>query len=467
MDKLPYLTERTPFTATRNACKLCAPLGASMAFKGVEGCVPLIHGGQGCATYIRRYLISHFREPVDIASSNFSEETTIFGGSANLTMALDNVTHTYNPGAIGVATTCLSETIGEDVNLMLKKVIGARNGKGPTLVPASTPSYRGSHVDGFQEAVRALVQTMAIGNTPVDQINVLPGMASPADIRHLKEILNAFGVNYVLLPDYSDTLDNPLWDNYKRIPDGGTKPSDIATMGGSFATVELGSVYAQNGAKMAGSDIGAVQTAAKWLETNHGVPRHNLPLPIGANQTDKLMETLSTLSGKPIPVEITKERGRLIDSYIDGHKYVFGKRAVVYGEEDFVASMAAFLDEIGVEVIMAASGGHTGVLKSQIETLCPEKGHKTEVLAGIDFEKISEYCHDHKPDLLVGNSKGYYIARALDIPIIRVGFPIHDRFGGHRILHLGYRGTQQLFDTIVNALLEKKQDDSEIGFKYL
>jgi nitrogenase molybdenum-iron protein NifN len=59
-----------------------------MAFKGVEGCVPLIHGGQGCATYIRRYLISHFREPVDIASSNFSEETTIFGGSANLTIGI-------------------------------------------------------------------------------------------------------------------------------------------------------------------------------------------------------------------------------------------------------------------------------------------------------------------------------------------------------------------------------------------
>ena len=71
------------FTATRNPCKLCAPLGACLVFRGVEGCIPFLHGSQGCATYIRRYLISHFREPMDIASSNFHEESAIFGGSSN------------------------------------------------------------------------------------------------------------------------------------------------------------------------------------------------------------------------------------------------------------------------------------------------------------------------------------------------------------------------------------------------
>ena len=67
------------FTATQNACKLCTPLGAALAFEGIENSVPLLHGSQGCSTYIRRYMISHFKEPVDIASSNFSEETAVFG----------------------------------------------------------------------------------------------------------------------------------------------------------------------------------------------------------------------------------------------------------------------------------------------------------------------------------------------------------------------------------------------------
>ena len=59
--------------------------------------MPLLHGSQGCATYIRRYMISHFREPLDIASSNFSEETAIFGGRENLRTALENVVRQYCP----------------------------------------------------------------------------------------------------------------------------------------------------------------------------------------------------------------------------------------------------------------------------------------------------------------------------------------------------------------------------------
>jgi nitrogenase molybdenum-iron protein NifN len=81
MEKSASIIEKEKaFTSTRNACKVCTPLGGSIVFKGIEGCVPLIHGSQGCATYIRRYLISHYKEPVDIASTNFTEETAIFGG---------------------------------------------------------------------------------------------------------------------------------------------------------------------------------------------------------------------------------------------------------------------------------------------------------------------------------------------------------------------------------------------------
>ena len=80
---------------------------------------------------------------------------------------------------------------------------------------------------------------------------------------------------------------------------------------------------------------------------------------------------------------------------------------------------------------------------------------------------IAEKAKLLKPDLLIGSSKGYGIARDLGIPLVRVGFPIHDRIGGQRILHLGYRGAQQLFDRIVNALLEYKQETAEIGYSYM
>jgi nitrogenase molybdenum-iron protein NifN len=38
---------------------------------------------------------------------------------------------------------------------------------------------------------------------------------------------------------------------------------------------------------------------------------------------------------------------------------------------------------------------------------------------------------------------------------------------GARILHLGYRGAQQLFDTICNMFLEHQQKKSPVGFSYM
>ena len=103
------------YVSTTNACKLCKPLGACLAFRGVEGAVPFLHGSQGCATYMRRYIISHYREPMDIASSSLGEKQAVYGGGPNLKQGLGNVMSKYGARLIGVATTCLTETIGDDV----------------------------------------------------------------------------------------------------------------------------------------------------------------------------------------------------------------------------------------------------------------------------------------------------------------------------------------------------------------
>ena len=183
------------FTSTRNACKLCTPLGACLVFRGVEGCIPFLHGSQGCSTYIRRYLISHFREPMDIASSNFHEESAIFGGSSNFQQGALNVMRQYQPQLIGAATTCLAETIGEDMPrllLDLREKYGDR--VTAPIVTVSTASYRGTHIDGFHAAVKALVEQLGQPGESTGAVNLFPGMVSAADLRLLKEILTDFGL---------------------------------------------------------------------------------------------------------------------------------------------------------------------------------------------------------------------------------------------------------------------------------
>lgn len=52
-----------------NPCK-CGLPGVVTAFYGVKGSMSILHGSQGCSTYIRRHMATHYNEPIDIASSS-------------------------------------------------------------------------------------------------------------------------------------------------------------------------------------------------------------------------------------------------------------------------------------------------------------------------------------------------------------------------------------------------------------
>jgi len=447
------------YTATRNACKLCAPLGASLVFKGIEGALPLLHGSQGCATYIRRYLISHFKEPVDIACSNFGEETAIFGGGANLKLALDNLRRQYDPALIGIATTCLSETIGDDIQMFLSEYRRLNKGEVlPPLVHVSSPSYQGTHMEGFHNAVTATVKAVAKkSEAPAGGVNVFPGMVSPADLRYLKEILSDFKVPYTLLPDYSETLDGPPWNEYQPVPEGGTPVSKLKKMGDAAASFLFGRVIGE-----------AKESAGTWLSDTCSVPCHRLGLPIGITESDRFFETLSQVTGREMPEKHRKERGRLLDSYVDGHKYMMNVKAVVFGEEDLVVAVSAFLKEIGVLPVLIASGGRSGHLTSGIKKMFPDyEARGITVMEDADFMDVEAAAGKVSADVLIGNSKGYAMSRRLGLPLMRIGFPIHDRLGGPRQLHVGYRGTQSLFDRLANIMIEKRQESSKVGYTYM
>lgn len=453
------MKSNTPdYISTTNACKLCKPLGASLAFKGIEGAVPYLHGSQGCATYMRRYIISHYNEPIDIASSSLSEKHAVYGGGPNLKLGLTNVTMKYKPEVIGIATTCLTETIGDDVDMYLQEYQKDTAGSEglPEYINVSTPSYSGTHMEGFHGAVYEVIAQKSEPGPKNARVNLLPGFVSSADYRLLHQILSDFDLEYTMLPDLSETMDGPAMLNYEKIPEGGTPMADIRAMGSGRTTIELGRTLPDQ------------KTGGLFLQEQYGMSRHRLGMPIGIEETDRFFNLLIELSGRSMPAPYAAERGRLVDAYVDGHKYVFGKKAIVYGEEDLVVGMTAFLAEIGVVPVLCASGGTSGKLEEAIKEVTADiLQEQPQIHEGMDFFDIHEIAESIQPDLVVGNSKGYPLARKLDIPLIRVGFPIHDRVGGQRIVHLGYAGAQQLYDTVTNAIISKKQADSSIGYSYM
>jgi nitrogenase molybdenum-iron protein NifN len=450
---MPAATNKEPAVrAAHNTCNLCAPLGASLAFRGIADTVPLLHGSQGCSTYIRRYLIGHFREPVDIASSSFGESAAIFGGRDNFIKAVQSIVDQYDPRIIGVATTCLSETIGDDVSMYIREYLQDQTRDTPLIVAVSTPSYRGSYSDGFHDAVRAIIAALAGMRAAGEQVNVFPGMLSPEDMRQLKGILADFHLPAAIMPDYSDTLDGGPWEEYQTLPSGGASIKSIRSAGGARATIEFGRTLNHR------------TSAGSVLQDCFSVKLYRTGTPIGIRETDSLFSTLETISQRPTPDHYKMQRERLIDAYVDGHKYVFGKRAIVIGEADLVVGLASFLSEIGVLPVVCATGCSGNRFTETVQSIISDQNCDPIILENADFARIEELIPRIKPDMLIGYGKSYFLARKYDLPLVRVGFPIQDRFGAQRMLHIGYEGALRLFDTIVNTLIERNQRVSGPGY---
>jgi nitrogenase molybdenum-iron protein NifN len=442
--------------AAVNACKLCSPLGAALAFKGVEGAVSLLHGSQGCATYIRRYMISHFREPVDIASSNFSEEGAVFGGKKDFFAAADNVSRQYGQSLLGAASTCLAATIGEDMAALAREYEGARPEAAP-VAAVQTAAYCGSHRDGYWAAARAILERLAAPAPRAGgSVGIIPAMVSCADLRWLKSLSGDCPEMVTVFPDWSDTLDSGPWEAYSPIPAGGTPLSRIRALGGAETCLELGSGHLRGGGP------------AAFLEKAFGVKSAGMRLPMGIQATDAFLDAFQAASGLPVPERELGERSRLADLYADAHKLAYGKRALVFGDEDFCLAMAAFLAETGMVPALVACGGDADAdLAAEIKDALPEADRgDCRVLLDADFEDMGAQARGLGIDVAIGNSKGYKLSGELGVPLVRSGFPVHDRFGGQRIRHLGYSGGLELYERILNELIASAQAKDAHGYWY-
>ena len=327
----------------------------------MRGCVPLLHGSQGCSTYIRRYLIGHFREPCDIPASNFDESAAIFGGEAILTRALANVTRQFSPELVGVATTCLSETIGDDVPSLLRKAVGQSRPDAPQTLHVSTPSYAGTHAEGFHRAVRALVErTVADAPRQEDLVALFPSIVSPADLRHLRELARACGKRAGARSRLRRELGRrPVEHAGNRSPRGPRDCREIAGLGAAGRVIALGGVLPRG------------ETAADLVASRAGREALHLDLPIGVRATDLLVSALGGDIEAGRPSETARERSLLLDSYVDAHKLVSGRKVAIWGEVDLVVALCAFCHEIGLVPVVCASGSADRTLTDRIEAQRP------------------------------------------------------------------------------------------------
>lgn len=430
---------------TINPAKTCQPIGAMYAALGVHGCLPHSHGSQGCCSYHRSALTRHYKEPVMAATSSFTEGSSVFGGQSNLLQAVNTIFTVYNPDIIAVHTTCLSETIGDDINQILQK---ARNeGQVPAgkhVMYCNTPSYVGSQVTGYANMVSGFVKYFPqnMGHRQ-GTINILTGWVEPSDMREIKKIAAEMGVKIILLPDTSDVLDAPMTGKHEFYPKGGTTIPEMISMGDSRFTLALGPFCTED--------------AAIQLENKCKIRFETIELPLGIKATDRFITALSRAGNVNVPDSITTERGRLIDMIADMHKYLYGKRVALYGDPDILTPLTEFLltlDMKPVYVVSGTPGKRFDVsMKNLLSAKVPEAKYRNGERA--DMYMLHQWIKQEPVDLLIGNTYGKYIARDENIPFVRMGFPILDRVGHSYFTNLGYSGGMNLVVKILNAIMDK------------
>jgi len=432
-------------TGKINPAKTCQPIGAMYAALGIHGCLPHSHGSQGCCAYHRMHLTRHFRDPIMASSSSFTEGASVFGGAANLKTSFKNIFKIYNPEIIAVHTTCLSETIGDDIPNIIKQ---AEIPEGKHVIHINTPSYQGSHITGFSGMCKAMVSYLSQSDgTQKDQVNILPGFVNPGDMREIRRIVGELGVKMIMFPDTSGVVDTPLTSKYQMYPEGGATIAEIRDAGNSSLTLALGS-FASN-------------DAADLLQEKCGVTGIPLKLPIGLKATDDFIMALKDWFGVEVPKSLTVERGQVIDTLIDTHFHYQGKTVAVFGDPDHVIAMTEFLITMGMIPKYVLTGTPGKAFETEINAMLEAAGITgSKVKAEGDLFELHQWIREEKVDLLIGTTYGKYIARKEDIPLVRFGFPVIDRAVQPLMPVVGYRGCLRLIEQISNALLERRDRDA-------
>jgi nitrogenase molybdenum-iron protein alpha/beta subunit len=243
------------------------------------------------------------------------------------------------------------------------------------------------------------------------------------DFTELREIIESFGLKPIILPDLS-ALDGSR-EGFSALAVGGTKIHEIKEMSRSEFTLALGA---------------SMEFAAMILKERFGIEYRVFESVAGLKDTDIFMDTLSMLSGRPIPEKYKRQRRILIDGMRDAHFYYGNKRVCLALEPDSSLQVSRWLDEMGANIELT-------VIPSYVPSA--EKIHARNVVVRDLFSIKGNF------DILISNSHAEDTAKRLGVPLYQMGFPVYKVLGNNSRITIGYRGTLSMINDVANLLAKE------------
>lgn len=409
-----------------NPIKLSQPMGAMLCFLGIKNCMPLMHGAQGCASFSKVFFTRHFNDPIAIQTTAVNDITAVVdGGDYSISESIKNITKKVTPDLVGLFTTGLTETKGDDikgVSLLLKDK--------QKIVYVNTPDFEGSLESGFAKSVENIIDQLV---SPTKEINVQKALIipnvniKPIEVEKIKEAVSLFGYEVLSLPDLSESLDGHLGQKQGALSVGGISVEEIEDLASSSLIITIGSSVKKAGEKLQSKNENSTHLHFNSLG--------------GLVQCDEFYKQLCIQKGISTPhPSIVKWRKRLQDALLDTHFIIGGSTVTIALEPDQCISVANTILEAGAKI------------KAIVTT------HKNELLQNIecenliigDFEDVESYLENS--DVLITNFHGErYAKKYHNVHILR-GFPDFESVGNQLKNDSLYEGSAYFLFELANLI---------------
>lgn len=396
----------------------CAFEGAQISLFPYADAIHLVHGPMTCvgSSWETRATQTSWTGR-DFTQMGFTTDTNlndvIFSGEKKLTGAIDYIVDLYTPEAIFVYSTCVTALIGDDIDMVCRQ---SSEQYGIPFVPVHAPGFVGSKNLGSR-----------IGSEAV--FHHLIGTKEP-------ETTTPFDIN--LIGEYNVTGD--MWQYSHLLDELGIRILSTLSGDGRIASVRTAHRAKLNVIVCAKSLV----SLTRKLNEKYGIPWVSLSFYGKRDTSDGLMAIAEAL-GDPKLIERTKalverEEERLEQQLEPYRKLFSGKKAVLNTGGNKSWSIAAALQDLGIEVVATSVRKATEDDRAKAGQYLGQNG----VLMMNPGQEQAKLIDERGAHLLLAGGRSLYTAIKKGIAFIDVNQEKKKSYGA-------YNGLLNLAEDVKNA----------------
>ena len=397
----------------------CAFEGAQISLFPYADAAHLVHGPMTClgTSWETRATGTSWRGR-DLTQVGFTTDVSlndvVFSGEEKLAKAIDYIVERYAPEAVFVYATCVTALIGDDIDLICKQ---AEEKHHVPMVPVHAAGFVGSKNLGSRLGGEAVL-THLVGTRE-------PEETTPFDIN--------------LIGEYNVTGD--MWQYTPLLEELGIRVLATLSGDGRIADIRTAHRAKLNVIVCAKSLI----SLARKMEERYGIPSVSLSF-YGKRDTSNGLLAISEALGdkdlvKRTKILIARKESQLEERLIPYKAFFLGKKAVLNTGGNKTWSIAAALQDLGLEVVGTAVKKATEDDREKARQTLGDKG-VLMMNPGVEQARLID---ETGADLLLAGGRSLYTA-------IKKGIAFADVNQEKKKSYGGYDGLLNLAEDLKNAL---------------